>query len=295
MEAARRWGSEGGSMSATTLRPKWLITGATGLLGAAVSKSAATAEVDLARYSLRGRDGSTPLDLARSPSTVVSVLNAENPDVVIHLAAISKPAQVERNFALAWRLNVGATQAIAAWCRRRGRRMLFASTDHVFDGLSGPYSEAATPNPQTEYGRLKTAGERLVGDARGLVLRLGWVLNDTDGLQVDFVQGALSRLRGGMPVKAVTDERRTPIFSSAAAELTVALAAGRVTGAVHVAGKDHLSPYELLMHRARTEDLDVSLIAPIRSIELAQAFRPKDVRLSTSLLDGLMLPSAAQV
>src|SRR5208337_2492101 len=144
-----------------------LVTGASGQLGSYLAHELLRAgRFDLVLWS-RGTTGSRwglevrPVDLADG-SALTSALEAANPDVVIHAAAISKADEVRKAPERAWAVNVEGTRRLAAWCGDRGRRLIFTSTDLVFDGARGWYREDDEPIPVIAYGRTKAAAEPLV-------------------------------------------------------------------------------------------------------------------------------------
>jgi dTDP-4-dehydrorhamnose reductase len=185
-----------------------------------------------------------------------------------------------------------ATALIAAWCSRRRRGLIFASTDQVFSGSRGPYREADAPAPTTTYGRTKAAAERFATAAGGLVVRLGWVLNDRPAApRLDFIEHGLTRLQQGAIVDAAHDEHRTPVYSSELSAAILRLAEIGQAGAVHVAGNVHVTPYELLRTRAVGAGLDPTRVRPISRLKLAPAGRPRDVRLDTTLMQSLFAHS----
>jgi dTDP-4-dehydrorhamnose reductase len=265
---------------------RWLVTGSTGLVGTILTTTAAQAGVEVVRTSLSGRGETIPCDLRDTPATL-RLLDETSPDRVIHLAAMSKPALAHDNAELAHELNAAATGLIAAWCRDHRRGLIFSSTDHVFSGR-GPYREADVTAPATVYGETKVAAERLVVAGGGLVARLGWVLNDRPTARLDFIEQGLNRLRRGEIVSAVDDELRTPVYGGELGRAVVRLAELEQKGIVHVAGALHTTPYQLLRTRAGLAGLDATAVRPISRRELAPAGRPHDVRLDTTLLQGLL-------
>ena len=93
--------------------------------------------------------------------------------MIIHAAAISGAEDVRKNPRQAWAVNVEATQQLAVWCRDHRRRLVFTSTDMVFDGARGWYREDDPRAPIVEYGRTKAAAEEAVLEVPGgLVARL---------------------------------------------------------------------------------------------------------------------------
>ena len=104
---------------------------------------------------------------------VAAALDEADPDVVIHLAAISSTEGAYRDPKLAAAVNVAGTRLLADWATRHGRRVLYTSSDLVFDGSRSWYREGDPAVPILEYGRTKLHAEPAVrATARGLVARL---------------------------------------------------------------------------------------------------------------------------
>lgn len=262
---------------------RWLITGATGLIGGAVCAAAGALGPEILRLSLSGAQASLAHDLADAAS-LPRLLDGLAPDRIIHLAAIAKPDRVEREQESARQVNVAATATIAEWCRARGKTLIFTSTDQVFDGTKGaPYREDDTPTPTTAYGTMKLQAEAAVLAAGGGVARLGWVLNDQPGGRPDFFHIALERLAQGERVAAVDDEHRTTITASAAARALLSLTGDGFSGLVHLDGGRDTTPFQLIAEAARARGLDTAKLEPISRRTLSPPGRPGDVRLRSAL------------
>lgn len=273
---------------------RWLVTGATGLVGTALCERAARTGVEIYRASRGGSDNSYPADLGER-GEIGSLLNELQPDRVFHLGAVALPAHVALDVEAARQVNVLGSAEVVQWCARNDRWLLFASTDQVFDGETGPYSEGDVASPVTEYGRMKLAVEHLVIGAGGAVARLGWVLNDTSIGRPDFVRKSLDRLRQGHVVEAVVDEQRTPVKLSYGVEVLCQLALDDHSGLIHVAGLEHVTPYGLIRKEASAAGLSVDLVQRLGRAGLAPADRPRDLRLNTSRLRSLIFGNAEGV
>jgi len=266
---------------------RWLVTGATGRLGTILREIMNDSEIESFYISLNGTNDTISCDL-NYPENIEILLNKYRPHKVLHLAAISHPAHICTDSARAYRVNVEATEAISRWCHQHGRWMLFASTDHVFSGGAGPYEEADRPRPRTLYGQMKKKAEAIVLNAGGAVARYGWIVNDYSHDRPDFLNLALANLRAGKAAFAAYDELRSPIGARAAAEATLFLSQMKYRSIIHVAGKKHYSPYDLVVEAAKRESLPLSLVRRVPSMTLAPPNRPRDVRLDTTLLSRLM-------
>jgi dTDP-4-dehydrorhamnose reductase len=216
-------------------------------------------------------------------------------DVVIHTAAMSAADAVCRDQEKGWRVNVEGTKRLADWCVNHDCRLVFTSTDLVFDGTQGWYREDDEPSPILAYGRTKAAAERVVLEVPlGLVVRIGLLFGPSQAGRDSFFDRALARLREGQPQSFFEDEFRTPLDYATATRALVALAESETKGVVHLAGRERVSRHELMRRVAETLGLDSGLVCANRSkdFKLVEP-RPADVSLDTAQLNSL-LPELAR-
>ena len=201
--------------------------------------------------------------------------------LLLHLAAMSRYGRCQERPEDASRVNVESTGALAQCVRSLGGRMVFTSTDLVFDGEHPPYSEKDHPKPLSVYGETKASGEDfLLEDPKSLVLRVPLLY----GPSFDGERGAsdhvLRELRAGRKIHLFSDEIRTPLLVSEAAERLVALALDfSVTGIKHLPGPESLSRLELGLRVAREAGCDTSLIVEASRLALPGPPRPRDCSL----------------
>jgi len=277
--------------------PQILVTGGTGYLGHEVLK--ALEKRGLA-YELLGRaqgfDLFWPFQIEER---FLRKYGSEDQDLLLlHLAAMSKVSECQEKPEDASRVNVESTGALAQCIRSLGGRMVFTSTDLVFDGEHPPYDEKALPKPLMVYGETKAAGEDFVlEDANNLVLRLPLLY----GPSFDGRHGAsdplLHSLRKGERVRLFSDEIRTPLEVSTAAETLVDLAMKpERKGIQHLPGPKALSRFQLGWMLAERAGCDVSLIQEASRLDWPGAPRPKDCSLATlvSPLDEPKEPEKGQ-
>ncbi len=272
-----------------------LVTGASGQLGSYLAQELLAAgrfEVILwSRETTGSRSGLElrPVDLADG-SALSSALEEADPEVVIHAAAISKADEVRTAPEAAWAVNVEGTRRLAAWCGDHGRRLIFTSTDLVFDGARGWYREDDEPVPVLAYGRTKAAAEvKVLGIPGGLIARISLLYGPSRAGQASFFDRALASLGAGRPQAFFEDEFRTPLDYATAARILIRLAENQASGIVHVAGRERVSRYELMQRAARVLGLDPDLVRANRleDAEFAEP-RPADVSLDTSRLASLL-------
>lgn len=220
-----------------------LGTGLSGLVGSRIVELLAQAHtfVDLSL--------TTGVDIT-DHGAVESRVRASDAPWVFHFAALTDVdgAENERGdkSGAFWRVNVLATEAIVDACRKTGKKLLYLSSDYVFDGAESAYSETSTPNPQGWYGVTKYEGEKRVtalGDA-GCVVRIANPYRLKHELKADFVHRIVSRLQEGLPVSAPDDQTFVPTWvDDVARALEILVQAPRAHGIFHVVGSQKLSPF----------------------------------------------------
>jgi dTDP-4-dehydrorhamnose reductase len=268
---------------------RWLITGASGQLGSHVVRLLAGDDAHPAVFALTGRqDAGTPgvsaqrVDLADHEALRACVA-AFRPTHVVHLGALTAVGACHSRPADAEQINTGATRVLAEASDAIGARLVFSSTDMVFDGEHAPYSETDEPHPLSHYGRTKVAAERtLVGLAHTLVVRMPLLYGlPRNGRETTFTS-QLAALRSGQPLRLFTDEFRTPVWLADAARAVMGLTRSDLTGLIHLAGPQRLSRYELVAECARLLGLEHPQLVQISRLALA-ATEPRPADLS---LDG---------
>lgn len=143
---------------------KLIITGASGLLGSKIV-NLAKAKKDYRAIPLHNTkplySNSLKLDITNRKE-VFDLFRKIKPDVVIHTAAETNVDRCETQKELSWKINVEGTRNIAEACSKTGAKMVYVSTDYVFDGEKGLYTEEDKPNPVNHYGITKLEGENQV-------------------------------------------------------------------------------------------------------------------------------------
>jgi dTDP-4-dehydrorhamnose reductase len=245
---------------------RFLVTGASGLLGLNFSLRAAGEHVVTGvvnRNPVHGAPfGVTAADLT-APGTLERVLEEFRPEVVMHCAAMALLDECEANPDQTWRVNVELPARLATESRRRGIRLVYISTDSVFDGLKGDYREEDAPNPISVYARSKRAGEEGVqaADPDALVARTnfyGWSLHGRRSLAEFFY----NNLAAGRSVNGFTDVLFCPLQVNDLADLLLEMVAGGLSGLYHVFSAECLSKYDFGVRVARAFGLDENLIHP---------------------------------
>lgn len=214
------------------------------------------------------------------------------PDLVIHAASVGSVDYVEHHRQETWEINVGGTQNVGQMCMRHGAKLIFISSNAVFDGERPFYAEDGPINPINYYGQLKVEGERWVQSScheNAIVrpiLMYGWHLPTERG---NWVTTWIRMLSQGNRVKVVDDVRSKPLFSCNCADAIWSIIAQNRTGLFHVAGADHITLYQFALKTGEVFGLDGSLIDPVPSSFFPEiASRPRDTSFDTTKMERIL-------
>ena len=215
-------------------------------------------------------------DLTRDSARLISDYK---PDVVIHMAAIGNVDQCEEQLELCYRVNVVASRELLTAAYRVGSAIYYLSTDYVFDGERGMYTEDDAPRPVNYYGLTKLLAEEITRALGGSIVRVAWIYGAGPG-RVNFGKTVVDKLMRGEVVTAITDQWSSPTLNTIIGEAFAKLLEMRFTGVLHVVGP-RLSRYEFARAIARYFGFNEELIKPIRLSDVNyRARRPRDSSLS---------------
>jgi len=270
-----------------------LITGGTGLLGGALLDAATEGEEVFATYyhnlpPAEWRHRFYPLDV-RDEAAVMQLLESVRPHIVIHTASRGSVDEAERDPDGVRRVNVDGTLAVARVCARLGARVVFISSNAVFDGAHPPYAEDSPVRAMNRYGALKIEAEARLRELRQphLVIRpilmYGW---PWPGGRENVVTRWLSQLEQGQPVEVAADVTSMPLLSTNCAQAVWAAARLGRCEIYHVAGADRVSLVEFARATAREFDADERLVVAVPSAQLSGlAPRPLDTSFVTARME----------
>jgi dTDP-4-dehydrorhamnose reductase len=272
-----------------------LITGATGLLGSALARHDAAHSYRVTGFShvpskAPGAIMQRFFDLTNRELTLEH-LNDLGPEIVIHCAAMTNVDLCEKEPDAARRTNVEVTRTIVQWAARRGTRLVFISTDSVFDGGTGNYQEDDTTHPVNEYARTKVAAEEIVRSAipDALVVRTNFYGRSWKEGKPSLGEWMLGKLLRKECFSAFSDVRFSPLLTIDLAGIVFDLLARNASGIFHVAARDNRSKYEFARLLANTFSLDCGYVSPISVGEFTLAApRPKDTTMSVKKIAGFL-------
>lgn len=221
--------------------PNVWITGAGGLIGHALCQPSSHIGKPCRLIPLHRSDLDL-LDLGQ----VEKRLEREKPSNVIHCAALSKNPACTANPQLAHQVNVTATRLLADWCAAAGAQLVFLSTDLVFDGRKGDYTELDDVNPLSVYAETKALAEEVVLDhSQHLVLRLSLNGGRSPTGDRGFNEDLRLAWERGKTLDLFTDEFRCPIAAKVTAQAIWELVYRQESGLYHLCGAERLSRHQI--------------------------------------------------
>jgi dTDP-4-dehydrorhamnose reductase len=266
---------------------KILITGSNGLLGQKIVYAClgnylnkvelvATARgenrlIEQNGYTYHSMDISSKID-------TLEVIEKFQPEVVIHAAAMTNVDACETDKESCLINNVHAVEFIVEACNKIGAHLVHVSTDFIFDGLDGPYTEDAEPNPVSYYGWSKAEAEKIVKEKSDswAILRTILVYGVADHMsRSNVVLWAKGALEKGNSINVVDDQYRMPTLAEDLAEGCLLAATKKANGIFNISGPDYMNIFELVNRVADYFGLDKSIVHRTDSSGLNQpAKRP---------------------
>ena len=185
---------------------------------------------------------------------------------------------------MAQAVNVEGTREVAHWAEARNAKMVYFSTDLVFDGEKGNYNEEDAPAPLNVYGRTKLGGEEEVLRicTRSVVVRLALSYGTTRGARGDWTLSMRGALDAGRTLHLYTDQFRSPAYVGETAEAVFRLARSGRNGIYHMGGGERVSRHGFGLKFCRIFGLDEKRFLPVRMEEARMdAPRATDCSLDT--------------
>lgn len=263
---------------------KVLVTGANGLLGQKLVKLISREpEIELFATG-KGPNRNPPgpyqylnLDVT-SQESINSISDQVKANVIIHTAAMTNVDLCEKEREACWKLNVDSVEYLIDACQKHNTFLVHLSTDFIFDGKAGPYTEKDKPNPLSYYGESKLASEELLlkSDIRWGIARTVLVYGIShDMSRSNIMLWVKKNLEEGKKIRVVNDQWRTPTLAEDLAEGCWLIATKEAEGIFNISGSDLVTPYDIALKTSEFFGLDSSLIEEVDgSIFKQDAVRP---------------------
>jgi dTDP-4-dehydrorhamnose reductase len=246
---------------------KIIVSGGAGQLGHAFCQLTDDSQAQIFPLSSQEMD-------VTNPDQVNVILDQIHPDAVIHTAAYTAVDAAETNVDHAFRVNVLGTRNIAAACLKYGSKMVYISTDYVFDGKQHqPYTEFDQPNPVNVYGRSKLEGEKIAAAIcpQLFIARTSWLY----GQGHNFVRTILKLAKERDSLNVVNDQTGTPTYTIDLAQSILSLVNTNAFGTYHLSNKGQCSWYEFAKKILQLAKLH-TVIHPVATVDFSlPAARPQ--------------------
>jgi len=267
-----------------------LIIGSTGLVGSKIASIASKHGFE-AYNTHNARTSPLPnsaqLNITDRDETL-RLVSKVRPEAIVNTAALHNVDYCENHHEEATKVNVEGVRNLADAARETGSGIIYLSTDYVFDGNSGHYSELDTPHPLHFYAETKLEAENVASElpsyavARPSVI-YGWNsleatgVPSSSGKTINFAMFAIDKLKRKETVKAVRDQYGSPTFADNLAEALLRLARHSENGVFHTAGRSCMSRHEFAVKLAEIFGYPTRLVEPVYTSDFKQlAKRPKN-------------------
>jgi dTDP-4-dehydrorhamnose reductase len=265
---------------------KLLITGASGFLGGHIF-SQAQSQFDLLGTYWNTDPQKPNACWARADllnfDVMYNLLHAFNPDIIIHAAANSNLDDCEKNKENAYLLNVAATRGLAEYCAEKHVRFIFVSSDMVFDGKNGMYTEEQNTSPISYYGETKVNAEGIVKNVcpDHVIARSALIYGKSIEGGPSFSQWIEDKLADGERASLYVNQYRTPIYVGNLAKVLLELSHNDFIGTLHLGGANKINRYDFGKQLCKAGGYNMDLLDPsLMDNSNTVAPRPKDISLS---------------
>lgn len=201
-------------------------------------------------------------------------LEAYAPDVIVHCGALTHVDYCETHEEESFNQTVQSTINLVNFAAKSGALMILLSTDYVFDGKNGPYSEKAKPNPINVYGRHKRRAELMVQRSTDeyLILRVTNVYGD-EVRKKNFVSRIVQQVQSGQPLelKLPVDQYASPTHAWDIARAMYELIVHKKRGLYHIGGTDYMNRVALALNVLQAFPKADYQLTPLSTKEMAQA------------------------
>ena len=203
---------------------------------------------------------------------VIELFRRTQPEAVVHTAAFTAVDACETQKELSWQVNVVGTANVARACKEMGARLVHISTEYVFDGERGPYTEEDMPHPISHYGLTKLESEKAVREccSNWAIARTTVLFGHSPNVRPSFVAWLVDKLSKGERVRVVDDQVGSPTLADNLAQMLLALLDSNCRDVYNTVGDSIIDRYTFSLAVADLFGLDPKLIDRIKTRELNQ-------------------------
>jgi len=263
-----------------------LITGGSGLLGSKITTLATEKGYEAySGYNQHKSVNGTPIKLdICNKKNVQTVFKKIRPHAVVHAAALTNVDKCEEDMELARTINIEGTRNIVKSSERHDAFLVYVSTDYVFSGEKGLYTETDETKPINIYGLTKLEAEKTVkaSTVTWCIVRPSVIYGATPAAgKTNFALWVINKLRNNEPMKIITDQWVSPTLNTNLAEMILETIEKRHTGTYHLSGATPINRYDFATKIAETFQLDKKLISKAKSSDMNwHAKRPRNTSLN---------------
>lgn len=263
---------------------KIMVTGASGLLGKKMTKIMSNEHEVFGTGLTKIKENMARMDL-HDFEQIKQSFDDISPEVVIHTAALTNVNYCEQNPREAKLVNSDATLFLAKLCKARKTKLVYVSTDYVFDGASGPYDESSIPYPLQIYGFTKYLGEAIMNTSENnIVARIGILHGYNDEYDKDTFTRRIINSREESDKIYLDDYRiKYPTLIDDVSGCVNQLVNTEARGIFHLAGTNGVTRFQWAREVAEVFSLDSSKFSPDKELDQQNLSKlPRDIQLVNS-------------
>ncbi len=215
-----------------------------------------------------------------SPDQLNDFFKQSNASLVLHTAAKTDVDSCETDKESAWKINVEATQNIVNACISHNKKLIYISTDFVFDGAKDFYTEDDVPHPVNYYGKTKyEAEQRVLRKSDSLIVRISYPYRAAFPAKKDFVHKFLELLQKGSAIEAPDDNLFCPTYVDDIGHALDVLIQHNATGIFHVGSNSAISSFDAVCQIAELGGFSKEMITPTSFNTFYKNRAPRPLRL----------------
>lgn len=256
---------------------KLLIIGASGVLGNRLFNDTIEKKWNVTgTYCSYECKGLSYLDV-RDENSLEKAFNLFEPEVVVMAGGITNVDLCTLKPKLAKDVNIKGTLNLVKKIKAYGSKLIYISTDYIFDGENGPYEETDKPNPINIYGRTKLESENIIrAKLKDYLIVRTSQLYGIDHMRKNFAIKIIYNMHNNKKVYATDDFYSTPTYAGSLSEMLIKLIEKKANGVYHGAGGEFIDRYNYVNKIADIFELDKGLIQKVKLKDLKlEAKRPR--------------------